>query len=169
MVFDREPDGPHRLGDPRSAKDDYGRYKIRCEDAIRGASASGIVARIGWQIGTVRGGNQMLEALHRMMEDDGVIRASRRWIPACALIEDTAAALAGLLAEGAPGVYHLDANVASALDFAAIARALARRHRADWRIEDTEDYVHDQRLPDPRLTLPDLAARLGAVQAGPSP
>jgi dTDP-4-dehydrorhamnose reductase len=162
MVFDREPDGPHRLGDHRSAKDDYGRYKIRCEDAIRGASGTGIVARIGWQIGTVRGGNQMLEALHRMMERDGVIRASRRWIPACGLIDDTAAALAGLLAQATPGVYHLDGNAESALNFPTIARALARRHRTDWRIEDTEDYVHDQRLPDPRLALPDLATRLAA-------
>ena len=34
MVFDRSPDGPHRIDDLRTARDDYGRYKIRCEDLI---------------------------------------------------------------------------------------------------------------------------------------
>jgi dTDP-4-dehydrorhamnose reductase len=161
MVFDREPNGPHHIGDGRTAKDDYGRYKIRCEDAIRAANAAAVIARIGWQIGARRGGNNMLEGLYRMAETEGVIRASRRWIPACSPIADTAAALADLMLSGARGLYHLDANVESALDFPTIVQALARRHRADWSVEVTEDYDHDQRLPDRRIRLPDLADRLG--------
>ena len=161
MVFDRAPDGPHRVGDPRTAKDDYGRYKIRCEDAIRGASNGAIVARIGWQIGEARGGNNMLEALYRMAEVSGAVRASRAWIPACSFMRDTADGLLTLLDRSEPGVYHLDANADSALDFPTIARRLARRHGADWRIEVNDDYLHDQRLPDSRVALPPLTARLG--------
>lgn len=161
MVFDRLPDGPHRVGDPRSAKDDYGRYKIRCEDAIRGASNAAIVARIGWQIGAARGGNNMLEALYRMAEVSGAVRASRAWIPACSFMRDTADALLTLLDRGEPGVFHLDANAHSALDFPTIARRLARLHHADWAIEITDDYLHDQRLPDSRVSLPPLTERLG--------
>jgi dTDP-4-dehydrorhamnose reductase len=161
MVFDRLPDGPHRVGDGRSAKDEYGRYKIRCEDAIRAVSGAAVIARIGWQIGTERGGNNMLEALYGAVERHGVIRASRLWIPACSLMTDTADALVGLLGSDAPGVYHLDSNVNAALDYPTIVEALAVRQRAAWRIEATEDYAHDQRLPDPRLLLPDLAERLG--------
>jgi dTDP-4-dehydrorhamnose reductase len=161
MVFDHEPDGPHRVDDARTAKDEYGRYKIRCEDAIRAANAEAVIARIGWQIGAGRGGNNMLEALYRMAETEGVIRASRRWIPACSPIADTAAALAGLMSPGARGLYHLDGNVGCALNFPTIVRALARHHGADWNVAVTEDYRHDQRLPDPRIRLPDLADRLG--------
>ena len=161
MVFDQVPDGPHRVGDPRTAKDDYGRYKIRCEDAIRGASNAAIVARIGWQIGEARGGNNMLEALYRMAEVSGAVRASRAWIPACSFMRDTADALLTLLDRGEPGVYHLDANAGSALDFPTIARRLARLHGADWKIEVNDDYLHDQRLPDSRVALPPLTARLG--------
>jgi dTDP-4-dehydrorhamnose reductase len=160
MVFDRLPDGPHRVGDGRTAKDEYGRYKIRCEDAIRAVSNSAVIARIGWQIGTERGGNNMLEALYGAVERHGVIRASRLWIPACSLMTDTAEALVGLLECDVPGIYHLDSNVNAALDYPTIVAALGARQRASWRIDVTEDYAHDQRLPDPRLLLPDLAERL---------
>jgi dTDP-4-dehydrorhamnose reductase len=160
MVFDQKPDGPHRVGDPRTAKDDYGRYKIRCEDAVRGASNAAIVARIGWQIGESRGGNNMLEALYRMAEVSGAVRASRAWIPACSFMHDTADALLTLLDRGEPGVFHLDANAHSALDFPTIARRLARRHHADWAIEVNDDYLHDQRLPDSRVQMPPLTERL---------
>jgi dTDP-4-dehydrorhamnose reductase len=160
MVFDRVPDGPHRVGDPRTAKDAYGRYKIRCEDAIRGASNAAIVARIGWQIGDARGGNNMLEALYRMAEVSGAVRASRRWLPACSFMRDTADALLALLDRGEPGVFHLDANADCALDFPTIARRLSRLHGTDWAIESNDDYLHDQRLPDSRVRLPPLADRL---------
>jgi dTDP-4-dehydrorhamnose reductase len=160
MVFDQEPDGPHRIDDPRTAKDDYGRYKIRCEDAIRQASNGAIVARIGWQIGDRRGGNNMLEALWRMAENDGVIRASTRWRPACSFMSDTAEALVRLAAGGRPNTCHLDSNVADALSFHEIVLRLRALHKAAWPVEAVDEYIHDQRLLDDVRWLPDLAERL---------
>ena len=160
MVFDREPDGPHAVGDERTAKDEYGRYKIRCEDAVLGASERAIVTRIGWQIGRARGGNQMLEALHRMSEVKGVVQASTAWRPACSFIGDTVEAMLGLVDAGEAGVFHIDSNVEDALSFFDVASRLARMHGADWKIIPTQDYVHDQRLLDDRVQMPSLASRL---------
>jgi dTDP-4-dehydrorhamnose reductase len=162
MVFNRHPDGPHAVADERTARDDYGRYKIRCEDAVLGTSASAVVARMGWQIGTARGGNQMLEALSRMAEVTGVVRASTAWRPACSFMEDTADALIGLAGSAEPGVFHLDSNANDALTFLEIASRLARLTGADWKIVPTTDYVHDQRLTDERVSMPQLSLRLPA-------
>lgn len=161
MVFDREPDGPHRPDDPRTAKDGYGQYKVRCEDQVRAANPGAVIARIGWQIGTRRGGNQMLEAFHGMIAREGKIAASRRWVPATSFLDDTAAALVGLLERDAPGTYHLDGNATSAWTFDRIARALANRHGdPGWRVEPNDDYVHDQRLVDERVAVRPIADRL---------
>lgn len=160
MVFDHEPDGPHRVDDPRTAKDDYGRYKIRCEDAIAEASDRAIVARIGWQIGAGRGGNNMLEALWRMAGADGTIRASIAWRPACSFMTDTAEGLIRLIEAGRPGIHHLDSNVRDGLDFHEIVLRLRGLHGADWRVEAVDEYAHDQRLLDDRAGLPDLSDAL---------
>ena len=162
MVFDHQPDGPHRIDDERTAKDDYGRSKIVQEDAIRAELPEPIIARLGWQIGLTRGGNQMLEALHSMVEKDGVIRASRRWIPATSFLDDTAAALHELLERGEGGTFHVDGNAESALTYPELVRRLAARVGADWRVEETDDYVHDQRLLDERLVTVSIAERLVA-------
>ena len=95
-----------------------------------------------------------------MAEHKGVIRASSVWLPACSFMHDTAAALMELMRMGEPGVFHADSNVADALDFCTIAHRLDALHRAGWQIEATDDYRHDQRLIDVRLTLPPLSDRL---------
>lgn len=165
MVFDCEPDGPHRVGDARTARDDYGRMKIACEDAVLAANASACIARIGWQIdadpATNARGNQMLAALDDWQRRDGCIAASRRWIPACSFLQDTAAALLVLLRERQAGVVHLDGNADDALTFDAVARGLARRFgRAGWKVVANDGYVHDQRLPDAARRMPSLSERL---------
>ena len=160
MVFHHEPDGPHRPADERTARDDYGRYKVRCEDAVRAANPAAIVARIGWQIATRRGGNSMLEALHAQAAN-GVLRASARWIPATSFLVDTADALRDLLLAGAGGTFHVDGNAESAWDYHRIVRALQARHGdPSWRVEPTDEYVHDQRLVDERVRVRSIAERL---------
>ena len=162
MVFDHDPDGPHRPGDARSGRDDYGRYKARCEDGILGACPSATVARIGWQIGIPRtGGNDMHEHLAQEHAREGVLRPSRRWVPACSLLPDTAAALADLLEEPVAGVVHLDGNAESAWTFEEVVRALARTVGASWQIEPSEDYVHDQRLLDEVVRVRGITETLG--------
>ncbi|MFG6460939.1 sugar nucleotide-binding protein [Roseateles sp. DXS20W] len=160
MVFDHAPDGPHDVADARTARDDYGRYKIDCEDAIGRASDTAAVARIGWQIDPTQSGNNMLMALDDWQRRDGRVAASRRWTPACSFMADTAAALLALIERPQPGVHHLDSNAQEGWRFDELAWALARAHGRDWRVEPTDDYHHDQRLVGGPSRLPPLSARL---------
>ncbi|MDR7267686.1 dTDP-4-dehydrorhamnose reductase [Pelomonas saccharophila] len=160
MVFDHKPDGPHDVADDRTARDDYGRYKIDCENAILLASETPVIARIGWQIDPTQPGNNMLMALDGWQQREGRVAASRAWTPACSFMSDTAAALLALIERPLPGVHHLDSNAAEAWRFDELARALARRFGRDWRVEANEDYHHDQRLVGGPSGLPPLSARL---------
>lgn len=160
MVFDHEPDGPHDVADARNAKDDYGRYKAACEDAVLLASQRPVIARIGWQIDETRPGNNMLLTLDEWQQRDGRVAASSAWTPACSFMADTAAALLGLIERPLPGVHHLDSNADEAWRFDELARALARKFGRDWRVQTNEDYRHDQRLVGGPSALPPLSARL---------
>jgi dTDP-4-dehydrorhamnose reductase len=160
MVFDHAPDGPHDVADDRTARDDYGRYKIECENAILLASPTPVIARIGWQIDPTQPGNNMLMALDEWQKRDGRVAASHAWTPACSFMTDTAAALLALIEKPLPGVHHLDSNAAEAWRFDDVARALAQEFGRDWRVEAHEDYRHDQRLVGGATTLAPLSARL---------
>lgn len=162
MVFDHEPDGPHRPDDPRNAKDGYGQLKIRTEDAIREANPDAVIARLGWQIDPDGRGNNMLAQLDSQQRSNGEIRASTLWRPACSFMEDTAAALCRLLDERTRGTFHLDSNARDALTFDAVVRGLgARFGRTEWRIHAEASYRHDQRLVGNEDLMPALSARLG--------
>jgi dTDP-4-dehydrorhamnose reductase len=170
MVFHHEPDGPHHPADARTAQDDYGRYKIRCEDAIRAASAAACIVRIGWQIDPDGRGNNMLAALDAQKARDGGIRASARWRPACSFMIDTAAALLSLLRDPPARVVHVDGNAREGFCFLDIVHALRHAYGRDgWTIQASEDYVHDQRLADDIVLVPDLSARLPALRAASRP
>lgn len=161
MVFHHEPDGPHHPRHPRSARDDYGRSKIAAEDAVLAAYPQACVARIGWQIDATRPGNNMLMHLDQLQQREGRVGASRMWTPACSFMDDTAAALAVLLASPAPGVVHLDSNAAEGHRFDRIVAALKQRFgRHQWQIHVHEDYRHDQRLAGGEARMPPLSARL---------
>jgi dTDP-4-dehydrorhamnose reductase len=160
MVFDHVPDGPHDVADARTAKDDYGCYKIDCENAVLLASQTSVIARIGWQIDETRPGNNMLTTLDDWQKRDGRVAASHAWTPACSFMVDTAAALLALIERPLPGVHHLDSNSEEAWRFDQVARALAIEFKRDWRVEANEDYLHDQRLVGGASRLPPLSARL---------
>ncbi len=163
MVFGGAPDGPHDVADARTATDDYGRYKIACEDAIRAASGRAAIAGIGWQIDPSQPGNNMLMALDEWQRRDGRVAASRAWTPACSFMADTAAALLALIEQPQPGVHHLDSNAQEAWRFDELVHALARAHGRDWQVVATEDYRHDQRLVGGPCGLPPLSARLACL------
>jgi dTDP-4-dehydrorhamnose reductase len=168
MVFDHLPDGPHAVGDERTAKDDYGRYKVRCEDAVLDANPAAMVARIGWQIDPEVVGNNMLRALDGWQEREGCVGASSAWRPACSFMEDTADALIDLLEHPQSGVLHLDSNAQEGHTFDRIAAALAARfERSNWRIRIHEDYAHDQRLAGGEQRMPALSTRLPALLSTP--
>ncbi len=166
MVFHHEPPGPHRVESERTAQDDYGRYKIACEDAILREHPNASVARIGWQIDPVQPGNNMLMALDQWQVRDGCVAASRAWIPACSFMQDTAHALLSLCHNRASGVVHLDSNADEGLSFVQIVRALRQRFgRERWIVREHDDYRHDQRLIGGDRFMPPLSTRLAGETA----
>ena len=161
MVFHHEPDGPHAPGDARNAQDGYGQYKRGCEDAVLAAHPGASVVRIGWQIDPRQPGNNMLMALDQWQATQGRVAASSRWKPACSFMQDTAAALAGLLLQPVAGVLHLDSNAQEGHSFLEIVHALKQAFGRDhWDIQANEDYVHDQRLVGSPARVPALSERL---------
>ncbi|MFG6466999.1 sugar nucleotide-binding protein [Roseateles sp. BYS87W] len=164
MVFDHDPDGPHDVAAARTARDDYGRYKIACEDAVQAAQPQAVLARIGWQIDLYRRGNNMRCALDAQQANSGGVDASRVWTPACSFMDDTAAALLALLEAPQPGVHHLDSNAEEAWTFDAVARGLAQAAGCEWAVRVNDDYRHDQRLVGGPTQLPPLSRRLPALK-----
>lgn len=160
LVWTNDTPGPLRPETPTDATDDYGGGKRSTEERVWYQNPGARVARLGWQIGSAPGSNNMIDFFHRRMAGDGVVRASRRWMPACALVEDTAEALIRLV-DMSPGLYLLNSN--QDMNFFEIASALAARHGGAWRVEPTQDFVCDQRMLDDRPGLPDLRTRLAPV------
>jgi dTDP-4-dehydrorhamnose reductase len=171
MVFDHLPNGPHRISDERTAKDDYGRYKLRCEDAIAAANPRAVIARIGYQMDMANPtGNNMIAHLDQQGGNASNIRASEAWFPATSLMSDTAQALWALgqhlqVDPTFAGVHHLDSNATDQLNYVQIVAALKVKLQRHWSIEATQDYVHDQRLINSRdasttVAMPTLLSRL---------
>lgn len=115
MVFDAEVDGPYGIFNERNTKDDYGLYKVRCEDAIWQVNPDAMIARIGWQIHDEAVGNNMLTHLERQHHEEGVISASQSWYPATSHMDDTAIGFLQLIERNEPGLYHLDSNASERL------------------------------------------------------
>lgn len=137
--------------------DDYGRYKLLCEQCVREANPDALITRLSWQIDEQPGGNTMTSYFQRMHDEHGVISASTNWTPACAFLEDTADALMHLLGEPA-GVYHLDANAGlSAHD---LATRIATRYGHPWTIEPADRPVFDNRMNDQRVAIASVETRL---------
>ncbi len=160
MVFNHYPNGPHHVQDERNARDDYGRTKIACEDAIQKENPDSLVVRIGWQIDWDATGNNMYAALIKMHKQVGAINASQNWIPATSFMQDTCRIIRELLNAGAKGVYHMDSNQHDQLSFAQIAQRISDVRHQNWRVNKTYEYVHDQRLIENRIKIPNLSNHL---------
>lgn len=158
MVFAQRPNGPYPPSAPRNATDDYGRYKIRCEDEVRRADPDAMTVQIAYQIDPDGVGNNLVAHLDAQAAD-GEIRASTRWVPACAFLDDTAAALLSFLTDPEPGVHHLDANAETAWTYHHIVTALRDELGRGWRIAPRDEPDHDQRLAESHR-MPGLDTRL---------
>jgi dTDP-4-dehydrorhamnose reductase len=148
MVFAARPNGPYTIFSPRTATDDYGAYKIRCEDAIWSANPEAMVARLGYQIDPDGRGNNLVAHTDAKQAAGGSVPASRRWVPACAFLDDTASVLLSLLTEPQRGLHHLDSNARTAWTHARLLRSLAEALGRSWEIVETDEPDHDQRLID---------------------
>lgn len=144
-VFACPPDGPYTPASQPNAQDDYGRYKRHCEGLVRDASADAAIVRIGWQIGSARGSNNMVDWCEREMESRGRIEANRNWTPSCSFLDQTALAFGRFLADHRPGIHHIEGNT-TGLAFSSIVRGLDRIHGSRWRLEETDGMRFDNRL-----------------------
>jgi dTDP-4-dehydrorhamnose reductase len=159
MVFSGATAGPFTLASPADAPDGYGHEKRLAEHRVLSQYPHAVVARLGWQIGDAPGSNNMIDYFARVAADQGEIRASSRFLPACSFLADTADALVRLL-DAPPGLYQLDANTHwTMLD---IARALAAPR--GWRVVETDIPAQDQRMLDPRPAVASLRTRLPQLQ-----
>ena len=161
-VFSAAQSGPFAVQDLPAPDDDYGRYKLECERRVQAAHPGAHVVRIGWQIGTGTGGNQMVEFLARAFQAHGRIEASTRWFPACSFLPDTAETLLRILALP-PGLYHLDGN--PGLNFFQIAAGLQRLLAAPWNVIPVAGLVQNHRLLDPRVAVAAITRRFPAETA----
>lgn len=157
MVFTDQARGPFTVDSTPDAREGYGYEKRKAEERCFEQNPDSRVVRLGWQIGACGGSNNMFDFLDKKMREEGVIKASAKWLPACSFLEDTASALHGVSGMP-PGLYQIDAN--KKWTFYDIACALNARHGRRWTVEPTSDFIYDQRLIDPRIQIPTLEEKL---------
>ncbi len=155
MVFSDDARGPFSVAAAPDAAEGYGAQKRRAEERVWTQNPEARIVRLGWQIGD--GGNEMTTWADAQQAAHGRVEASTRWLPACAFVGDTAAALARA-ADRRPGVYHADSN--DGWTFFDIVSALAARTGRAWDVAPTHAFAFDQRMHDARLGMPTLSDRL---------
>jgi len=157
MVFTDKAIGPFNICSTPDATVGYGYEKLMAERRVFYQNPKAVVARLGWQIGEPDGSNNMVDYLQREMKEHGVIRASTEWLPACAVLSDTAQIL-NELAQAKPGLYLVDAN--RRWSFYEIVTALNDLHDFGWKIQKSSHFKFDQRMIDERVKIPTLDTHL---------
>ena len=157
MVFSDDARGPFSIAAAPDAAEGYGAQKRRAEERVWAQNPEARIVRLGWQIGDGDGGNEMTTWADAEQAAHGRVEASTRWLPACAFVGDTAAALARA-ADRRPGLYHADSN--DGWTFFDIVSALAERTGRAWTVAPTHAFAFDQRMHDARLAMPALSERL---------
>jgi dTDP-4-dehydrorhamnose reductase len=148
-VYGTQQQGPFTIHDTPLPCDDYGRYKLECEQRVRAANADARIVRLGWQIALRPGGNNMVEYLARQQAEHGSIAASTLWFPACSLLEDTARVLAEVVERFPADLYHLDGNPGR--NFGEIASALNRAMGNPWNVRPGAGFRMNNMLRDNKL------------------
>ena len=157
-VFSENSPGPFTTDHQPDATDDYGCYKIECENRIRSVNHEAIIARLGWQIGDSPGSNNMVDFLFKTMSDKGLIEASSLWYPACSLLPDSAEALHTLALGYPPGTYHIDGN--PGFSFLEIVKALNEKHGNSWNVVESFLPERDSRMLEERIKVRSIAENL---------
>jgi dTDP-4-dehydrorhamnose reductase len=160
MVYGDRP-GPYTPNVAPRPNEGYGEFKRDAEQRVFSQNPGAIVARIGWQIGEAPGSNNMIDFLEKKQKEEGKISASTKWLPSTSFLPDTCDALARLGESAGPGLYLIDGN--EKWNFAEIVRGLNAKHGGKWTIEETTDFVSDQRMLDPRPKTRPLSATLKSL------
>ncbi|NRA64545.1 MAG: sugar nucleotide-binding protein [Pseudobacteriovorax sp.] len=152
MVFPESQNGPYFPDTVPNPTEGYGLDKRMAEQKIQATkSPHAIIARLGWQIGSKPGSNNMVDFLTKAHQQ-GPIKASRHWFTSCSHLSDTIEALFHLKDREA-GIYHIDANRDKS--FYEIALQLrSRLNKPEWVVEPTDEPIYNQIMKDERIKLP---------------
>jgi len=156
-VFAASQTGPFSITAVPRPEDDYGRYKLHCEELIKQHKPDAIITRLGWQIGDSPGSNNMIDYIHKQVKEKGQIEASSNWFPACAFLEDTADALYRLMTKYPGGLYQLDGN--PGLSFYEIVNHLNNLHGGVWRVVSADVPVINNRMMENCISLDSITNR----------
>ena len=158
MVFSPKNQGPFTLHSVPDAEEEYGFTKRKSEERVFYQNPASCIIRLGWQIGSTSGSNNMVDYLEKQMTENGKIKASIHWYPACSFLEDTIMVMDRITEHMDPGLYMIDSN--EKWNFFEIVTALKLKHNDKWIIEAATDTAYDQRLIDKRVNAPSLKQRL---------
>ncbi|SFS73390.1 sugar nucleotide-binding protein [Paenibacillus sp. BC26] len=150
-VFSEDKTGPYTPESIPDAENSYGVYKIQCEKLLKEVYPEAYILRLGWQIGSETGSNNMFDFLCRGQRDNGCIEASSQWYPSCSFLEDTAAAIVGIALNYESNTYLLNSN--RNYSFYDIVNYLKRLHQQDWKVVETNALVRDDRMYDDRVPM----------------
>ncbi|MCC6549332.1 MAG: sugar nucleotide-binding protein [Ignavibacteriaceae bacterium] len=157
-IYSGSQRGPFTPHDRPNPDDDYGIYKLECEQRILSFNPEAVVVRLGWQIGTEPEKNHMVNFLDSEFNDSGKITASVNWMQACSFLEDTAVCLADTIRTMPGGIYHFDSN--DGLNFYQIVTGLKNLLGKPWSVEQGDSPNLNNLLPDDRINAPKLSDRL---------
>ncbi len=161
MVFTENNPGPYTFCSEPDADVGYGYEKRMAERRALYQNPKAVVARLGWQIGDKTGTNNMVDFIHKEMKKEGVLRASKGWMPACSFLEDTVLTLIRLI-DAKPDIYMVDSN--KHWNFYQIVQALNDDiYRGKWKVLPTTHFDYDQRMLDERVNIAPLSARLPSL------
>lgn len=149
---------PIGLQSQPDAESGYGFVKRKAEERILIQNQDAVIVRLGWQIGTSAGSNNMVDYFENKMKNDGVIRASTKWFPACSFLQDTCEKLMEIAKDFPRSTYMLDSN--KRWNMHEIAAGLKRKFDFDWKIQSVEDFDFDSRMIDDRVRMASLDKRI---------
>ncbi len=161
MVFSNFAKGPFTPDSKPDASEGYGYEKRMAEERVFYQNPDARILRLGWQIGTTVGTNNMVDHLDNRMKTDGIIAASTKWLPACSFLSDTVKVL-DLVRGLPPSLYLFDSN--EKWSFYDIAFALNRVHNKGWKVVASDSFVYDQRMKDPRVPVISLKDHLSGLR-----
>lgn len=149
-VYSNAQKGPFVATDEPLPNDDYGKYKKASEDLIKAANDQSYILRIGWQIGTEAGSNNMIDFFQKQMNEHGVIKVSSRFYPSCSFITDTASAIYELITNHSPDLYLINSNHTYSLY--EIGLYIKKKHPL-FKFQEDQGFQYDNRMFDVRVPI----------------
>jgi len=158
--------GPHTPGPITTetipdAQDQYGQYKIASEKAVLNVNQEAYILRLGWQIGTSPGSNNMIDYLDQQMKQKGLVPASKNWYPSCSFLEDTAESIYDTVHRLPPDTYLINSN--DRYHFYDIVSSLSIIHPS-FKVVEQNEFIQNNQMIDDRVHIKKLSERFSSIK-----